>query len=165
MRGIPSIPVSKISSGFSNEPKKFRNFPKREGGAVLIDFSDLPQAPNMKKRRGPALKVEDPQKDPKKKGGGKKLKNSVRLQTLRQTLNTELAFKDKTISNQQASSTNDPYLSLETNEEHQHGREETMKQTDTTPQTQILNPGPFAPPMMSAQRRMDNVMDGAFSFI
>lgn len=81
MRGIPSTPASKIFSGFSNEPKKFqRNITKRAGGAMLIDISDLPQAPNMKKRRGPAApkpsKSEaDPENGPKKRGGGRKPKD------------------------------------------------------------------------------------------
>jgi hypothetical protein len=86
MRGIPSIRPSQISSGFSNEPRKFqRNVPKREGGAMLIDISDLPQAPNQKKRRGPAApktpKEVDPTKEQKKRGGGggKKAKTQVRF--------------------------------------------------------------------------------------
>lgn len=54
MRGIPTIPASKISCGFSNEPKKFqRTLTKRAGGAMLLDISDLPQPPTGKKPRRP----------------------------------------------------------------------------------------------------------------
>jgi hypothetical protein len=70
MRGIPATPVSKIASGFSNDPKKFqRPVTKREGGAVLIDISDIPQPSNMKKRRGPTTPKLDPETgEPKKRG-------------------------------------------------------------------------------------------------
>ncbi|KAI6243549.1 HDAg domain-containing protein [Aphelenchoides fujianensis] len=55
MRGIPTVPASRISCGFSNKPKKFqRTLTKRAGGAMLLDISDLPQPPTGKKQRRPA---------------------------------------------------------------------------------------------------------------
>lgn len=51
MTKIPTVNTYKISSGFTNEPKKFqRQLLKREGGAMLIDFNELPQ-PNNKRMR------------------------------------------------------------------------------------------------------------------
>jgi hypothetical protein len=52
MRAIttPSTTL-KLSTGFTNEPKKFqRALPKREGGAKMIDISEIPQP--LKRRRG-----------------------------------------------------------------------------------------------------------------
>lgn len=52
MKSIPSTNTLKMSSGFTNEPKKFqRQLAKREGGAVLIDISELPRFPDNKKRK------------------------------------------------------------------------------------------------------------------
>lgn len=52
MRGIPSVNTFKMSSGFTNEPKKFqRQLTKREGGAMLIDIAELPQFPGNKRRK------------------------------------------------------------------------------------------------------------------
>lgn len=51
MTKIPTVNTCKISGGFTNEPKKFqRQLTKREGGAMLIDFTELPQ-PNIKRRK------------------------------------------------------------------------------------------------------------------
>ncbi|KAI6170947.1 HDAg domain-containing protein [Aphelenchoides bicaudatus] len=155
MRGIPSVPVSRIASGFSNEPRKFqRNMPKREGGAMLIDISDLPQAPNMKKRRGPAApktpKEVDPAKEPKKKSGGKKAKNQEPA-----TPTDQPQFSDPN----QMMPVNDA------NQEHQQ-RQQEEELMEIQPQSTL---NPFAPPnmqpMMMGARKLDNVMNGAFSFI
>ncbi|CAD5224050.1 unnamed protein product [Bursaphelenchus okinawaensis] len=81
MRGIKSVNPAKLSAGFSNEPKKFqRTVAKREGGAMLLDISDLPQA-HVKKRRAdpkPVPATEEP-KEPKKRGRKTKAEKEAEL--------------------------------------------------------------------------------------
>jgi hypothetical protein len=51
LRGIPSQNASKISGGFTNEPKKFtRPSLKRDGGAKLIEIAETPQALKRKRK-------------------------------------------------------------------------------------------------------------------
>jgi hypothetical protein len=52
MKGIPTANTFKMSSGFTNESKKYqqRTLLKRAGGAMLIDIAELPN-PNGRRRR------------------------------------------------------------------------------------------------------------------
>ena len=58
MKGIPTANALKMSSGFTNESKKYHQRPtlKRAGGAVLIDIAELPN-PNRRRRRVEAVTV------------------------------------------------------------------------------------------------------------
>lgn len=52
MKGIPTANALKMSSGFTNESKKYHQRPmlKRAGGAMLIDIAELPN-PNRRRRK------------------------------------------------------------------------------------------------------------------
>jgi hypothetical protein len=136
MRGIPSIPASRISSGFSNEPKKFqRNIPKRVGGAMLIDISDLPQAPNMKKKRGSTVAKTD---STKKRGDGRKPHN-----------------QESEIRSSDAGNIISPNRI-----EYQHSME-----VDSTPNFDQSPFAPTAMPPIQRRMNNAPMYDGAFSFI
>jgi hypothetical protein len=51
MKGIPSASALKMSSGFTNDTKKYqqRTLLKRTGGAMLIDIAELPN-PNRRRK-------------------------------------------------------------------------------------------------------------------
>lgn len=71
MKGIPTQNPCKLNSGFTYEPKKFqRQLLKREGGAKLLDFCELPQS--LKRRRQLELIEEKKRKQMEKEMAKKK---------------------------------------------------------------------------------------------
>lgn len=71
MKGIPNTNACKLSSGFSNEPRKFKRQIKRDGGAKLIEIDDLPQA--LKIRRKEQKAEEKAKKEQEKEERKKRL--------------------------------------------------------------------------------------------